>query len=132
MEKCEHGDFFLKSPCWKGKTFSGRDFLADVPVLTQLLCEAIKRVLETWPNISGKTSLSARMLTVHCLKAQCPGQRAAPHFVMPSPGGQRCRDTSTKASLFILYDMRPCSRLLDRKRWIFSETSFRISGWQYL
>lgn len=60
MEKYEHGDFFffffLKTPCGKGKTFSGRDLLTDIPVLTQLLCEAVKRVLETWPNISGKLS----------------------------------------------------------------------------
>lgn len=80
--------FFLKSPCWKAKAFSGRDLLTDIPVLTQLLCEAVKRVPEIWPNISGKT-FSALMLAVRRLKAQCPRQHAAPCFVMTSPGGQR-------------------------------------------
>ena len=59
MEKYEHRGFFfffLKTPCGKGKTFSGRDLLTDIPVLTQLLYEAVKQVLETQPNISGKLS----------------------------------------------------------------------------
>lgn len=43
--------FFLKSFCWKEKTFSGDDLLVDIPVLTQFLCEAFK---QSWKY--GQTS----------------------------------------------------------------------------
>lgn len=89
--------FFLKGPGWKAKAFSGYDLLIDIPVLTRFLCEALKRLLEIWPSVSGKTFLSAPMPRARCLKAQCPGQRAALYFVMTSPGGPRCGDTAHKS-----------------------------------
>lgn len=127
--------FFLQSLCWKEKAVSGHDPLIDIPVLTQLLCEAFNLVLEIWPDISGKIFPSALMPQL----SESPNVPAGtqPSTLWPDWRPATQRHQPTKASLFIPSVVKPCSQWLGGKRWIFPKTSHWISGccwegWQHL
>lgn len=92
--------FFLKSPCWKGKAFSGHDLLIDIPVLTPFLCEAFKWVLEIWPTDSGKKvsfCSDAHGWLPEGLMYQGTGSSQLCHDLTWSC--PRCSDTSTQEPL---------------------------------